>query len=109
MNIFGDLQNLREQPIPAATLGSEQDPEIDMDGSANAEPLVAAAAFGIGGENFYATPRNPPYYEAVPGATELLLVRRGVAERLQRVNARLGAADLELHLFDAWRPQAVQR
>lgn len=111
MSMFGDLQELRERPIPAATLGSKQSRQqipIDVDGKHNAEPLVAARDYGIGGENFYATPRNPPYYLAVPGAIEALLVRRSVAEDLARVNKRLDAVGLELHLFDAWRPKAVQ-
>ena len=42
------------------------------------------------------------------GATEKLLLRRSVAEKLARVNARAGEAGLELFLFDAWRPRAVQ-
>jgi D-alanyl-D-alanine dipeptidase len=112
MSIFGDLQKLRERPIPAATLGSKQSRQqipIDIDGKHNAEPLVAAGGYGVGGENFYAMPRNPPYYIAVPGAIEALLVRRSVAENLSRINQRLAEAGLELHVFDAWRPQAVQR
>lgn len=36
------------------------------------------------------------------------MLRSGVAERLRRVNERLREAELELWLFDAWRPQAVQ-
>lgn len=112
MSIFGDLQKLRERPIAPATLGPKQSRHqipIALDGAANAEPLVPAQEHGLRGENFYATPRNPPYYLAVPGAIEALLMRRGVAERLAQVNAALSAAQLELHLFDAWRPQAVQR
>src|SRR6202044_446661 len=37
-----------------------------------------------------------------------LLLRRSVAQRLGKVNARLGEAGLELYVFDAWRPRAVQ-
>jgi len=111
MSIFGNLQELRERPIPTATLGSKvsrQQIPIDVGGKHNAEPLVAASDYGIGGENFYASPRNPPYYLAVPGAIEALLLRKSVAEDLARVNKRLSDVGLELHLFDAWRPKAVQ-
>lgn len=110
MNAFGELQSLRERPLPApAQQETRAHIAIDIDGKHNAEPLVAAKDFGIRGENFYATARNPPYYFVVPGATEALLVRRSVGEYLAQVSQRLAAADLELYLFDAWRPQAVQR
>jgi D-alanyl-D-alanine dipeptidase len=37
-----------------------------------------------------------------------LWLRRGVAERLQTVDQRLRTHGLRLHVFDAWRPRAVQ-
>jgi len=37
-----------------------------------------------------------------------LLLRPSVADKLRKVDARAGAAGLELFLFDAWRPRAVQ-
>ena len=69
---------------------------------------MAAAEFGIAGENYYHAPRNPPYWQRIDGSIPDLLLRRGVAEKLARINERLAAADLELFLFDAWRPRAVQ-
>jgi D-alanyl-D-alanine dipeptidase len=45
----------------------------------------------------------------IPGAIPDLLTRLTVSEKLLAVNARLAPAGLELYLFDAWRPQAVQR
>ena len=107
--LFGPLQELREQAIAQATpqRGYHAIP-IDFAGAANREPLVDAAARGLAGANFYASASNPPYYHAIPGAIDKLLLRAGAAERLQRVNARLAEAGLELWLFDAWRPQAVQ-
>jgi zinc D-Ala-D-Ala dipeptidase len=113
MNPFGELQALREKPIPldAVELGAARGYRalpIDKDGAANAEPLIDASAGGLAGANFYASARNPPYYHAIPGSIDRLLLRRGVVERLAKINARLASADLELWLFDAWRPQAVQ-
>ena len=70
--------------------------------------MVEAREQGLRGENFYAGDRNPPYWHRVEGATDKLLLRRTVAEKLLRVDARAGEAGLELFLFDAWRPRAVQ-
>lgn len=110
MSVFRQLQDLREKPIPppAERRGYYRDLPIETDGAANKEPLVRASEFGVKGANFYASERNAPYYHRIPGSIDALVVREGVAKRLQRVNAQLAAAELELHLFDAWRPQAVQ-
>ncbi|MBY0563551.1 MAG: M15 family metallopeptidase [Hyphomonadaceae bacterium] len=108
--MFGELQALRDRAIPTdlkLKSGYRAVP-IDTDGAANAEPLVDATQAGLAGANFYAGTRNPPYYRPIPGAIDRLLLRRGVVEQLQRVNARLRSAELELWLFDGWRPQAVQ-
>jgi D-alanyl-D-alanine dipeptidase len=70
--------------------------------------LVEARELGLEGENFYAGDRNPPYWHRVEGATDKLLLRRSVAEKLRQINRRAGDAGLELFLFDAWRPRAVQ-
>jgi D-alanyl-D-alanine dipeptidase len=64
--------------------------------------------YGIAGVNHYWQPHNPPYYHSVPGAIEQLMLREGVIDRLRRVSERLEASGLELFVFDAWRPNAVQ-
>ncbi len=112
-NVFGDLQMLRERPIPVqdvelgAARGYRATP-IDKRDPAFDEPLLEASRFGLAGENFYAGQRNPPYYHAIPGAIQQLLLRKGVGARLATINEQLAHAGLELWLFDAWRPQAVQ-
>jgi D-alanyl-D-alanine dipeptidase len=63
---------------------------------------------GIAGENYYYSSRNPPYWRRITGAVPDLLARRGVGEKLARINALLGVAELELYVFDAWRPKQVQ-
>jgi D-alanyl-D-alanine dipeptidase len=73
-----------------------------------AEGVVEARDCGLAGENFYASARNPPYWQRVEGATDRLWLRTTVAGMLLKVNARAGEAGLELFLFDAWRPRAVQ-
>jgi len=73
-----------------------------------AEPLVDIRAYGIAGENYYFATRNPPYWRRIDGAIPDLKLRCTVAGKLARANARLGEVGLELFVFDAWRPKAVQ-
>jgi zinc D-Ala-D-Ala dipeptidase len=111
MSVFGSLSALRDKPIPpppADRARGYRDLPIAFDGAANQEPIVALREYGVRGENFYAQPRNPPYYAVIPGSIETLHLRKGAAEHLRDVNARLAEAELELFVFDAWRPQAVQ-
>lgn len=114
MNIFGPLESLRNRPIGdltaarAARQGFRSRIPIAGDAALAGEPLCEAREQGLAGENFYAGTRNPPYWRRIDGATDQLLLRQGVAKKLARVNARASAAGLELFLFDAWRPRAVQ-
>lgn len=114
MSAFGALEELRGRPIGdlsharASRKGFRQRIALDRSNSLFDEPVVEASAAGLAGENFYASGRNPPYWHAIDGATDKLWLRRTVAEKMAKVNARAGAAGLELFLFDAWRPHAVQ-
>ncbi|MEZ5957343.1 MAG: M15 family metallopeptidase [Hyphomonadaceae bacterium] len=111
MSIFGSLAALRDRPIPPPpehrARGYRELP-IAFEGAANKESLVTLGDYGVSGDNFYAQSRNPPYYAVIPGSIKTLLLRQGVTERLGGVNERLAEAQLELFVFDAWRPQAVQ-
>ena len=113
MSLFGSLASLRGEPITgmaearARKAGFRGHP-IAMSGEAFLEPLVDLHAAGIAGDNYYYSHRNPPYWQRIAGAIPMLLVRRSVAEKLKRVNARLEAVTLELFVFDAYRPRAVQ-
>lgn len=113
MSLFGALEELRKQPIPeqasarARKTGFRSRP-IDRSNTYYLEELVDLRDLGIAGENYYHTPRNPPYWRRIGGAIPDLLARRSVGEKLVRINAILGLADLELYVFDAWRPNAVQ-
>lgn len=111
--MFGQLQNLRLKAIPAPESSMQmkavyRDCPIDESAPAFREMLVRASDFGVEGRNHYASERNPPYYARADGAIEALLVREGVGARLGAVDKRLRAEGLRLHLFDAWRPRAVQ-
>ena len=114
MSIFGALEDLRTRPIGdqlparAARRGFRARIPLSRDHVLFAEAVVEARDAGLKGENFYASDRNPPYWQRIEGAVEQLWLRKSAAEKLLRVNARAGAAGLELFLFDAWRPRGVQ-
>jgi len=98
----GSLGDLR------AVRAAVDTPLLRKDFMVSSYQLVEAREAGLQGENFYACHRNPPYWQPIEGATEKLWLRKSVAEKLMRVNERAGTAGLELFLFDAWRPRAVQ-
>jgi zinc D-Ala-D-Ala dipeptidase len=114
MRAFGALQELRERPIPDQTAirnrpaGWRAKIPLNRAGAAFAEPLVDIHAHGIAGENFYYSERNPPYWRHITGSVPDLLARASVADRLAKVNGRIKPFGLELFVFDAWRPRAVQ-
>jgi D-alanyl-D-alanine dipeptidase len=114
MSAFGALEALRNRPLGdqaplrAARKGFRSRIAIARDNSLFGEQVVEARDLGLKGENFYAGTRNPPYWRRIEGAVDQLWLRQSVAQRLARVNARAGEAGLELFLFDAWRPRAVQ-
>lgn len=114
MSAFGTLEELRHRPIGDQAQartdrnGFRTRIAIARDNALYGEPVVEARQAGFAGENFYASARNPPYWQRADGATDKLWLRQSVAARLARVNARAGEAGLELFLFDAWRPRAVQ-
>jgi zinc D-Ala-D-Ala dipeptidase len=114
MSAFGVLEELRERPIPDQTAirlrppGWRANVAIDHTSPQFQEPLVDLKAQGMAGENYYHATRNPPYWRRVEGSVPDLLARASVADRLAQVNARLKPFDLELYVFDAWRPRAVQ-
>lgn len=114
MGVFGALDDLRHRPIGdlaaarKAREGFRRRIPIARDPALSDEALVEVRDQGVAGENFYASDRNPPYWRKIAGATDRLLLRQSVMERLKRVNRRAAPAGLELYLFDAWRPRAVQ-
>ena len=114
MTRFGALEELRSRPIgdlaPArlARKVFRKTVPIRRDNAHYGEALVEARDRGLKGVNFYASDRNPPYWQRIEGATDRLLLRASVAEKLQTVNQRAASAGLELFLSDAWRPRAVQ-
>jgi len=113
MTLFGALDDLRSRPIPqlselrARKAGYRRHP-IARSNAHYGEALSDVRELCIAGENFYWSARNPPYWRRIDGAVPDLKLRQTVADKLARVNVRLGNAGLELFVFDAWRPKAVQ-
>src|SRR5476649_1843975 len=114
MTSFGPLEELRLRAIPdlaEARLrrkGFRTKVPLDRQAPQFGEPLVEALSLGLAGENYYYSPRNPPYWRRIEGSVPDLMVRRSVGEKLAQINALLAVAELELYVFDAWRPRAVQ-
>jgi zinc D-Ala-D-Ala dipeptidase len=111
--MFGSLSQLRERPLP--DLAGARQARLAASGlrtpipaSGDREPLVYLHDQKVEGRNFYADDRNPPYWQAIPGAVAGLWLRAGVAGRLVRVDERLRAVGLKLWVHDGWRPRAVQ-
>jgi zinc D-Ala-D-Ala dipeptidase len=110
-----DLAALKLKPVPNSAKeldrkrGYRERTPIAFDGSLAVEPCIEVRSVGLRGANHYNTPFNPPYYLRVPGSISELFLRRTVAARLADINARLDSIGVELWLFDAWRPQAIQR
>lgn len=114
MSPFGRLAALRENPIPdqdaarARRQGFRDRIALDTAAAAFAEKLVELRTQGIAGENYYYATHNPPYWRRIEGAIEGLYARQAVAAKLRRINQTLAEAGLELFVFDAFRPRAVQ-
>jgi D-alanyl-D-alanine dipeptidase len=81
---------------------------IDPDDPRGRDPMTDIRTAGIAGENYYFSLHNPPYHERIAGSVPELLLRAPLVAALARVNGRLAEYDLELWVFDAWRPIAVQ-
>ncbi|WP_317958715.1 M15 family metallopeptidase [Phaeobacter inhibens] len=74
------------------------------------EALVDIRDYGIAGESYYHRDdgQNVPYCKQLPGSTPVLRLRKTLAEKLRAVNRRLAPLGLELFVWDAYRPIAVQ-
>lgn len=100
---------LREKPIPLHVV----DPNdvsfrlypVDLTREESREPLVDVADFGLAAQSFYARTDglNAPYHRPLAGALPRVYLRRGVAQRLVRVNEFLRPHGIELFLLDGYR------
>ena len=95
-------------PVNAKKQGYRSQTPIAHDGSEASEACVELKSYAVAGDNHYATASNPPYFQSVPGSVDELWLREKVAQKLVTINERIASAGLELYVFDAWRPQAIQ-
>jgi len=107
------IYELKNLPIPEPdfdieTIRNYQEVKIDETGMQFQEELVDIGGFGIKGVNYYHSAFNPPYYQSIQGSIPELKVRKTLAEKLTKVNEKLGAIGLGIFVFDAFRPVAVQ-
>ncbi len=72
------------------------------------EQYVNILSLGIKGENYYHSENNPPYNKSISGSIEELFIRKSVFDKLLLVNTLLSELDLELFVFDCFRPLEVQ-
>ncbi|SFJ29874.1 M15 family metallopeptidase [Jannaschia pohangensis] len=109
----GPLAALRDRPLATPVAAAARlragyrDHAVDLSDPRGADPMVELRDHGIAGANAYFT-GVAPYHAPVDGAVPDLLLRAPLAARLAGVNARLDPYGLELWVFDAWRPIAVQ-
>lgn len=109
----GPLAELRDRPLgeavarAAALRPGYRDHPVDLADRRVDDPLVELRDHGVRGANAYHVP-TAPYHARIEGSTPDLLLRRPLAAALVQVNARLADHDLELWVFDAWRPLMVQ-
>jgi zinc D-Ala-D-Ala dipeptidase len=105
-----------DKPIPiraanaATALGYHGQP-VNLHLPQSQEWLVQAKSFGLSAESYYARTDgfNVPYNRQIPGSLPEVWMRQSIAERLVLVNGLLSALDLEVHLFDAYRPIKMQQ
>jgi len=72
------------------------------------EPYVNILDLGIKGKNYYHSNDNPPYNQSIPGSIKELFLRYSVFKKLLQVNRFLSKFDLEIFVFDCFRPFDVQ-
>jgi D-alanyl-D-alanine dipeptidase len=111
--MFGSLNCYRSRPIPPLDnerlekSGYRSCP-IDRTNPLYSEPASDIRRSSLTGENYYYRTDNPPYYQRIPNSIPDLLLRHSVVRMLESINNRLRVANLELYVFDAFRPIAVQ-
>jgi zinc D-Ala-D-Ala dipeptidase len=103
--------NFYERPIPEAVISSTaldyHQILIDLKGEVNKESLVDVSSYDVAADSFYCTAK-PPYHRAFACALPSVLVRESVAAKLAQANQILRPYDVELLVWDGWRPIELQ-
>lgn len=108
-----DINFYKNNPIPADLLPdkifySYRQKNISVNKLSD-EKLVDIQKNGISGVNYYHETNNPPYYKKIPGSIKELYCRQTVLNKLLLINSYLKKFNLELFVFDAYRPIVVQK
>jgi len=76
----------------------------------SAESLIPLSKYGVSGESYYARKDglNAPYYSCICPENGTLRLRKTVLDKLRKINRRLASIDVELYVFDAYRPVSCQ-
>lgn len=113
----GIVAELKRRPIPPTgklselTALSYHTIAINTEDPRYKEPLVAIKKFNIAQEPFYARKDglNAPYYSCICPGEKSVRLRLELARKLNQINSRLCESDLELFVFDGYRPIECQQ
>ena len=106
---------LRERPIPwrthSPTALDYKDVPVDLSDPRSDEALVDVTEWGVAARGYYARTDgwNAPYHRRFATASDQVLCRRSVVERLRDANERLSAFGVELFVLNAYRSLALQK
>lgn len=107
---------LKDAPIPRllksnGTALSYHDQPVDLNQPLSSEPLVKVSGLGLSSKSYYyiADGTNVPYKRRIPGSLKDVWLRKSVAGKLVEVNKELAPFDLEVHIFDGYRPIETQQ
>lgn len=98
-----DLLTVLQQPVPGFSdlrhvkEGYRRYPLLSV-GSRNSEPLVAIDEYGLAGQSYYSRP-NSATKEPIPEVSGTVYLRRGIVERLARINYVLQCSSEVEHLL----------
>lgn len=100
-------------PITSPEMFASPYSEIPVDGNdpRGREPLIPLESVGVAFESYYAKTdgNNPPFGRAIEGSRPDVWLRKSVAEKLARVNARLQPFEAELFVLDGHRSIPFQQ
>ncbi|CAN5466489.1 hypothetical protein BH11CYA1_BH11CYA1_01200 [soil metagenome] len=84
---------------------------VNLNNPKSHEQLVSTKSFKLAGESYYARTDklNAPYYRSFATAPKEILLRSSAAKKLQEINQKLAGQDLEVFLFDGFRPVDCQK
>lgn len=84
---------------------------VDLSKPISFEPLVKVSELGLSSKSYYhiADGSNVPYKRQIPGSLANVWLRESVVHKLQKVNQKLAPMDLEVHIFDGYRPIETQQ